>query len=58
MPREIIQYSSICSLQQGATSGDESDEEDFVDRSKEKLVWVDALNKWIPEHQVIYPEIP
>lgn len=40
-------------LQQGGDSGDELDEEfAYADRSKEKLVWVDALNKWLPQKQV------
>lgn len=39
---------------QGEDSGDELDNEYiYADRTKEKLVWVDALNKWVPQKQVM-----
>ncbi|XP_053398202.1 calponin homology domain-containing protein DDB_G0272472-like [Mercenaria mercenaria] len=40
-------------LIQGGESADELDEEyAYADRTKEKLVWVDALNKWVPQRQL------
>lgn len=43
----------ITPLQGGDGSGDELDDEFiYADRTKEKLVWVDALNKWVPEKKV------
>ncbi|XP_052810083.1 DNA ligase 1-like isoform X8 [Mya arenaria] len=51
-PRPAYPFPSL-HLIQGGDSGDELEEESSVaDRGREKLVWVDALNKWVPEKQL------
>ncbi|KAH3724846.1 hypothetical protein DPMN_050673 [Dreissena polymorpha] len=50
--RPTYPFPSLHLIQQGGDSGDELEEEmAYAGRTREKLVWVDALNKWVPEKQ-------
>ncbi|XP_052242008.1 trichohyalin-like isoform X2 [Dreissena polymorpha] len=51
--RPTYPFPSLHLIQQGGDSGDELEEEmAYAGRTREKLVWVDALNKWVPEKQL------